>query len=180
MASADDIQRMLDDEPDRTRRVLYFAAMLSEEVGSGSLIIVGGSAIEVYTAGAYASGDTDVVGDQAGIEKALRKWGFKKDGMGWFRKGWPFFIQVVGREYSGSLEKTREVETPYGRVRLAAVEDLIVKRLASAMSTGAKSDYGDAVLLAKDFEGQIDWAYAVEMARLWQTSELLKQLRSQL
>jgi hypothetical protein len=180
MRTVDDVQRMLDSEPDRFRRGFYFAAMLSEAAGRDELVIVGGSAIEVYTAGAYASGDTDVVGNRDRVEAALKKWGFKKPGMGWIRDGWPFFIQFVGSKYTGSWARTRQLQTPYGRVRLAAVEDLIVKRLASAMSTGYQPDYRDAVLLASEFEGEIDWDYATETARRWHASELLERLRSEL
>ena len=61
MTSAEEVGRILADAYPAAR-VLYLAALLSKEAGSGSggLIVVGGSAVEIYTRGAYASADIDL------------------------------------------------------------------------------------------------------------------------
>jgi hypothetical protein len=45
---------------------------------------------------------------------------------------WGLAIDVVCDAYSGDPHPTTTISTPYGILRIAAVEDLFVKRLAAA------------------------------------------------
>jgi len=64
------------------RRILYFAALLRREAGLGpdDMVVVGGSAMEIYTEGAYVSGDIDICAPRDPTVSVLTAWGFKKPG----------------------------------------------------------------------------------------------------
>jgi hypothetical protein len=63
-------------------RTLYFGAVLAREarIVRGRLVIVGGSAIEIYTRGGYVSGDIDIVADRDRVRPVLEAWGFRHEG----------------------------------------------------------------------------------------------------
>ena len=63
MKSAAEVEGILGAELAPDRRLRTFAALLTADSGLGTsgLTVVGGSAIEIYTNGAYVSGDIDLV-----------------------------------------------------------------------------------------------------------------------
>jgi hypothetical protein len=68
------------------KRIRAFAALLAEQSGLGSerLVVVGGSALGIYTTGDYVSADVDLVAeDPRSVESVLVEWGFQKSGMYW-------------------------------------------------------------------------------------------------
>jgi len=71
MTTADDVEPMLAAESDSATRTLYLSAMLAVASGNLDIIVVGGSAIEVYGGGAYVSGDIDLVGPRAALARTL-------------------------------------------------------------------------------------------------------------
>jgi hypothetical protein len=159
-------------------KVLNFAALLGRETGLGeSLIVVGGSAIEIYTRGDYASGYIDIVGDRARITRALEAWDFVKGGRMWHRKDWGIAVDIVREEYRGDLQRTQVVGTEYGNVRLAAIEDVLAKRLISAKHWKRPEDFEHALLLATRYRDRIDWDYVGELARRDLATDILSELR---
>lgn len=84
-------------------------------------MIVGGSAIEIYTGGLYVSGGVDLVGERDALIHTLEQWGFRRDGRLWSRPDLQLWVDPVGRYNAGDARKLREVSTPYGSVRLASV-----------------------------------------------------------
>lgn len=173
---------MLALEKDPARRTLYVTAMLSAEakLKDRGLIVVGGSAIEIYTRGAYVSDDIDVVGERERILQVLRSWGFKKEGRIWYRKDWQVVFDVPSSEYHGDFYRTRVISTPYGSVRLAAVEDLLVSRLISCKYWRIPDDLDHAVLLASEYQDSIDWEYVEARARQEGVVGLLPDVRSRM
>jgi hypothetical protein len=162
-------------------RTLYFGAMLAREAGieDGRLIVVGGSAIEAYTRGGYVSADIDIVADRARLVPILESWGFRHEGRTWLQHEWKIAVDIVRDfdRYHGSLERTEIVQTPYGPVRLEAVEDAMVRRLISSRYWHLPRDFDLAVEVAATHAGDIDWSYAGEIAKLDGVSDLLAELR---
>ena len=69
------------EEPDRLTRNLIFVGLLTREVAQEGIrpVIVGGQAVEFYTAGGYATQDIELVArDTSGIGRVLERWGFRK------------------------------------------------------------------------------------------------------
>jgi hypothetical protein len=55
------------------------------------------------------------------------------------------------------MERTRLISTPFGGVRVEAVEDAMVRRLVSAKHREQPGDFGHALDVATAETGSIDW-----------------------
>jgi hypothetical protein len=165
----------------RAERLLWLAAMLRTETG-GPVVIVGGSAIEVYTSDAYVSGDLDLVGDRPRLIEALERWGFKKSGRLWAKSALEAWVDPVGPTYNGDEARLKDVLTPFGPVQLASVEDLIGKRLIEAKVWPGSSvwAFDQAMMLAAEFEEELDWDYTALVASREGASDLVPELRRRL
>jgi hypothetical protein len=146
-------------------RVAFLGALLASESKLGDrLHVVGGSAISVYTEGAYVSKDIDVVGPVRRISPVLRRWGFRqvdrKDRRYWARDDLGILIDIIDRaDYVGLAEGTRLEQTAYGPVRISAVEDLIVRRLVFAKRGRNRELLDQATLLWVRFGKELDQEY---------------------
>ncbi|HUA67574.1 MAG TPA: hypothetical protein VMA13_03410 [Candidatus Saccharimonadales bacterium] len=122
-------------EKDPTLKSLKMASLCSTlwaEYGV-ELVVVGGSAIEILTEGAYASGDLDL----CYTNKATLSLRQRQEVMGLLgAKGGPrnwevagMFVDVLGAAESFARTPFRRVQGPYGEVRLMKPEDLLVERV---------------------------------------------------
>jgi hypothetical protein len=159
-------------------KTLWFGAILASELGQ-DVVIVGGSAIEIYTSGWYVSGDIDLVGERNAIIKILERWEFLKSGRMWSRVDLGLWVDPVARDYTGDTRKLQEVATPYGRVKLASLEDLIAKRLieTKVWPRGGTELFDQALALANEYDGQIDWDYVTKVATRDLAGDLVPELR---
>ena len=175
---AGELGRILAKARDGGERNLWLGALLAKETAA-DVVIVGGSAIEVYTSGMFVSGDTDLVGDRRSIISALERWGFRRDGRLWSRPDLKLWVDPVGREYTGDARKLRVVSTPYGPVRLASVEDLIAKRLieVKVWPRASSEMFGQAVALAAEYEDDVDWNYVTAVTKREGANDLVTELR---
>ncbi len=176
MTTASDVGRVLANTEEKFNRTLYFAALLQAESGS-DIIIVGGSAIEIYTRGGYVSGDIDIRAERAKVQRVLAQWGFKDCGKIWARRDWGIAIDVVGDGYTGDPYRATVVSTPYGPVSIAVVEDLFVKRLASAKHWGVREALEEAELLWRDYSESMDVSYLDRQARYYGVEDILREFR---
>lgn len=142
-------------------------------------MIVGGSAIEVYTSGKYVSDDVDLVGNRKALIEILEEWGFSRKGWFWSRPELKLWVDPVGTHYAGDEARLGEVSTPYGPVHLAAVEDLIAKRLIGAKVWPRNSNqlFAQAVALATEYSGVIDWDYVSKLTKRDLADDLVLELR---
>jgi hypothetical protein len=177
MRTAKEVGSILAEISEEDRRILYFAALLRQAAGLGpdDLVVVGGSAIEVYTEGAYVSGDLDICAPRTPIAEVLRRWGFRQPGREWARMDWKIVLDVVGPRVSGSMPLSRVVETPYGAVRVGAVEDLIIGRLALVKYWNEPEEYRSAQLLS--VLPAVDWEYLASRAARENLAAELSRLR---
>src|SRR5687768_4589224 len=91
------------DSPARTAALAAWVQGLF--VGSPA-VLVGGSAVELYTSGAYVSGDLDFVGAvPAEVAARLRRAGFRKTGRHWVHERGRVFLEFP----ASRLEPTQEV-----------------------------------------------------------------------
>lgn len=166
--------------PSPTERRLRFAALLASTLRASEteFIVVGGSAIEFYTRGQYTTGDVDVVyTGRADVDEVLLDWHFVRQGRIWLNERLGVVLDFVKPPYTGDLARTQALETPYGSIRLAALEDLIVKRLASAKHWRRPHDTDHAQLLAVAYQDRIQWGYMERLAAEYDVEDLLAALR---
>ena len=164
----------------RYRKVRTFAALLGKESGLGAegLTIVGGSALEVYTEGDYASEDVDLVADsRERVERVLDSWGFLPEGKFWIHRDLRLWVEIVDGHYTGSRTRNRIVSTPYGEVRLASLEDIVWKRTIEARAWNRPTALEEARLLVRRYGARLDWAYIEEQGRDQGISGLVADLR---
>jgi hypothetical protein len=135
--------------------------------------------MEIYTVGRYTSGDIDIVSDERErLIRVLLHWEFKRPSRVFESTELGLVIDLVKPPYTGSVERTTLATTPFGPVRLAAIEDLLVKRLSSTGNWSRKSDLEHAKMLALQFADSLDWGYIEQYARVHSVLELAKQLRA--
>ena len=122
-------------EQDPTIKSLKMASLCSAlwaERGV-ELVVVGGSAIEILTEGAYASGDLDMCHVNAATlpvrqrQEIMGLLGAKGGPRNWQVAG--MFVDVLGPAESFARTPFRRVEAPYGEVLVMKPEDLLVERV---------------------------------------------------
>lgn len=121
-------------------------------------ILVGGAAVELYTTGAYTTGDVDLVGRvRPAVALELRNAGFERHGRHWVHESAQEFV-----EFPGSTLGPEEVATwallGGRRIRIISVEDLLVDRLGSWDYWQSSVDGANAYLLWRARHATIDRA----------------------
>jgi hypothetical protein len=175
------IQRALADitaETDPTLKHLKLASLVSSVFRERGieLVVVGGSAIEFYTEGAYTSGDVDLCIERSPGALTVR---LRQELMGQLRaeggpRSWRVagaYVDVLGSFENAARTPVRTIGGPFGNVVLSPVEELIVERV---LVSKYPQDYPPALECAKKLvaaalqrEVETDWN---EVRRLAQTS----------
>ena len=179
MTSPAGVRQVLLGEKLPYRRMRLFAALLSTESGLGvsGLAVVGGSAIEIYTSGDYVSGDIDLlVSDRRPAERLLKLWGFRDEGKLWTNSELRLYVDLMQAEPSGSKRLTRILQTKFGPIRLAAIEDLILKRLLEARYWAQRPALAQAMLLSRMYWDGLDHGYIDFVAKRDRIVDLVDQL----
>ena len=167
---------------DRATALSLFGSLLAKESGLNErLVVVGGSAIQIYTEGWYVSEDVDLVGDRTRIIPVLRRWGFvEREGRArrvyWFKESIGY-VDLVGTEDRSGLP-TQVVDSPSGPLRLAPVEALVIRRLVLHSRTGSEAYFEQAERLARLFPHSIDWEYVEVNAKYEKVLPVYRRLRN--
>ena len=173
----------LKQEQDLFKRRIQFIAFLTEKLKEEGVdaILVGGEAIDLYTAGNFATSDIDLlVTNRAVTEKLLNKFGFGKEGNGlWFNKDLNIVIQVIPEPYSGDPARLRKFRIKDFELRVAAPEDLIANRLYSKKfgKSNPQRDSEQAIALLKIFADSIDNTYLNKVAKRDNIEDVLAEAR---
>lgn len=130
-----ELESLLASFADPLERRLAFVALLTsgvEALGWPAPVIVGGHAVEFYTAGGYATVDIDLAGASEPVKQVLDEWGFDRQGRHWFDEELRLVVEVPGsRPGPDELEHVTRVRIGRLTVHIIGVEDLIVDRLAA-------------------------------------------------
>lgn len=179
MITYDEVTAELKKARSPTERRIHFAALLARagKVSIEEFIVVGGSAIEFYTSGQYTSGDIDIVSTApVSWAKILRAWKFEEQGRIWYSSALGIVVDFVKPPYTYDVTRTQVLVTPHGSLRVAAVEDLLVKRLISAKFWKIPGDIEHAKLLALAHGDRIDWVYVRDLAKRFDVADVLENL----
>ncbi len=182
MIAYETVKRIVLETEDPTERKVKFMALLTSalpKIGRRP-VLTGGSAIEVYLDGILRTGDMDVVYGVIALEKVLKAWRFGRGGglRSWANDELGLAVDMVGKELKGSYELVTTITTDYGPAIVIGVEDLIVKRLASAKFWKVPSDMEQAYLLAKAQGDRIDWVYVEGEAKKAGITDYLTKLKA--
>ena len=176
---ADKIRDALADitaEQDPTIKSLKMASLCSTlwaERGV-ELVVVGGSAIEILTEGAYASGDLDLChATKATLpvrerQEVMGLLGAKGGPRNWQVAG--MYVDVLGPVESFARTPYRRVQAPYGDVLVMKPEDLLVERVLVSVYPGGNQTARDcskkfiAVILGGDLA--VNWDEVRRLANL--------------
>ncbi|HET7693993.1 MAG TPA: hypothetical protein VFM44_12990 [Gemmatimonadota bacterium] len=94
-------------------------------------MLVGGAAVELYTGGAYKTGDFDFVGrvtDEA--TRSLEEAGFRKRGRHWVHEGAQIYIELPAPSFDRPV-RVDAIRMGEWTVILLSPEDVLVDRLAA-------------------------------------------------
>jgi predicted nucleotidyltransferase len=130
------------------------------------LVVVGGSAIEFYTEGAYTSGDVDlcVLSSREPLTVRLRQEIMGRLSAKGGPRSWEVgdaYIDILGSFENLARTAVRTIRAPFGSVKVSPVEELIVERV---LVSRYPQDYPPALdcakkILAAVLEGEVevDW-----------------------
>jgi len=123
-------------------------------------ILVGGSAVELYTRGMAKSIDLDLIADRTVIAPLLLKQGFKQEGR-------HFYKGRIDIEIPSDIFKERSVIVKYRgkKIRIVSVEDLIIDRLCACKFWDSVYDCEQAQMLIRAYKDRLDRQYLNERAR---------------
>lgn len=141
--------------PRRTAALVAWFQALYVALGEEPPVLVGGAAVELYTGGAYTTGDLDFVGVvPEAVAERLRAEGFSKEGRLWVHSG-DIYIELPGRALETDERKAR-LDVGDGFVELLSPEDLIVDRLAAWKFWRSEVDGVNAYLIYRAQRDRID------------------------
>lgn len=165
------------------RRILFVAILTGKlkEKGAGA-ILVGGEAIDLYTAGTFATSDIDlVINNKALTEKLLNRFGFSKEANGlWLSRELNIVVQVIPEPYIGDARKLRTFRVKDVELKVAAPEDLIRNRLYSLKfwKSNQQLDLEQSVSLLRIFSNELDDAYLDKIAKENDIEDVLVEART--
>jgi hypothetical protein len=138
-------------------------------------VLVGGGAVELYTAGAFVTGDIDLIGDIKRVADALEEMGFVREGRH-FVKG-KIFIEVVAPTTGARTDEIKIQEKDIeGMVRVISIEDLIIDRLCACKWWRSQTDCEQARYLIGVYLDRCDRRYLAERARKEEVDDMLKEI----
>lgn len=158
------------------------------------LVVVGGSAIEILTEGAYASGDLDMChASKATLPMAERQeimglLGAKGGPRNWQVAG--MYLDLLGPAESFARTPFRRIEAPYGSFLVMKPEDLLVERVLMTFYLGESQTARNCarILISVALRGEIamDWdevrrvANRPEYRNLPECVQLVKEIADEL
>lgn len=166
---------------DPLARRLAFVGLLSfacEGLGWPAPVVVGGNAVEFYTAGDYATADIDLAGASEPVALVLGEWGFEREGRHFYDQELNLVLEVPGgRLAPEQLAHAAAVRIAGVTAYVLGVEDLIVDRLAACVFwKDEESCVWARVMLTGEYD--IDRQYLEERAAAEDVVDMLRELES--
>lgn len=153
------------------QKLLLFGSWLTKEMkkkGAKPPIIVGGSALEIYTFGHYTSGDIDLVAPREWVKEILLSSGyFREEGRYFISEKLGLFVEVPDEHLAGDINRVRSIKVPETgeEVFLIGLEDLIIDRLLACVFWKSEEDCLMAEVIIRKYRKEIDLKYLVEKAK---------------
>lgn len=128
-------------------------------------IIVGGTAVEFYTLGQYATMDIDFVGDTNDeMKRIMEELGFERQGRFWQIPGTDIMVEFPSAKLDGAMDRVQPVEYKGKCAYFIGLEDLILNRVQEAEHWNYSGSEEWAVNLMVSHYEDIDWSYCHKKA----------------
>lgn len=145
----------LDEGPRRTAALVGWLQSLFDEAET-TPVLVGGAAVELYTHGAYTTGDIDLVGTVTpGAVRALAAAGFERHGRHWIHEPAQVFVEFPASALDPE-EASSWLEFASQKILIVSAEDLLVDRLGAWEYWQSSVDAMNALLLWRAHKERLD------------------------
>lgn len=161
------------------KRLAFIGLLTRACVGRGwqPPVIVGGQAVEFYSAGGYATVDIDLVSASEPLDEILPGWGFERHGRHWVRADLGLIVEAPGSRLApGQRNRLTEVEVAGTSAYVLGLEDVIVDRLAACVHWSSNNDCRWAAVLLGAHIAALDLDYLRAQAREAEVTARLEQL----
>ena len=129
--------------PPLERRLAFVARLTTacQDRGWPPPVIVGGHAVEFYSAGGYATVDIDVVSASEPLDEILGSWGFERRGRHWIREDLGLVAEAPSSRLApGQRDHLTQVQVAGATAYVLGLEDVIVDRLAACVHWSSEND----------------------------------------
>lgn len=142
---------------------------------ANELVIVGGSAVEFYTAASYMTKDIDFIAkDDFQIAKIMTSLGFSiGEGYTWFHPDTSVVVEFPKPPLLGDISRVTEVKTEYGVAEIIGVEDIILDRLKGREFWQDNNEIPE-MMIYSHYES-IDFVYLRKQAEYELVSDVLEK-----
>ena len=159
------------------RRLAFVARLTTacEDRGWLPPVIVGGHAVEFYSAGGYATVDIDVVSASEPLDEILGSWGFERRGRHWVREDLALVVEAPSSRLAPEQrDRLTEVRVAGSSAYVLGLEDVIADRLAACVRWSSENDCRWAEVLAFAHEDELDVDYLRRQATEMDVAERLE------
>jgi hypothetical protein len=166
----------MDPGPARTAAlVAWFQGLFGER--SEAPVLVGGAAVELYTNGAYVTGDLDFVGFMTDTVSArLQTEGFRRQGRHWVHREGGIFIEMPAQMFDRAV-RVDSIEIGELSIRVLSPEDVLVDRLAAWKFWRSSLSGVNAYLIWNDRGSEMDSEWLERLAGMEGVEDALVKLR---
>ena len=154
-AFAPEFERAMRATPPGERKFVLVGILNRHLRGRRKAVLVGGAAVELYTAGAYVTGDVDLVAEREEVVSLLEGAGFQRMDRLFFREDLELAVDIVGSTLRPGVRITTLTVGGY-EVQVVSVEDAIVDRLLAAKFWKSRTDWEQAGLLWEAHGADVD------------------------
>ncbi|MHB8170745.1 MAG: DUF6036 family nucleotidyltransferase [Thermincolia bacterium] len=172
---------------DPQQKLLRFMAYLTNNVRNINPlltpVIVGGSAVFIYTFGGHLTYDIDlVVTDRQAVTEVLSRMGFQQgaDIRHWYHDDLDMAIEIPDDVLAGDNDKITIIEIDNSEVYVIGIEDLLIDRLCAAKHWKSGRDEAQSLSLLELYSDEIDMNYLEERARAEEVLDKLDEVRKKL
>ncbi len=149
-------------------RKLYFMGLLTQEAEKRKVrpIVVGGSAVDIYTEGIYPSHDIDLVSNRKIIGEILENvFNFKPSGRHWINEQIGLAVEIPGSSLAGEKNKVTVIRIENLKVYVIGFEDLIIDRLNACVHWKSETDCDQARYIIRYYRNRLDFGYLEKKAK---------------
>jgi hypothetical protein len=163
--------------PEGVSRTAALVAWVQSLFAPGSEpVLVGGAAVELYTGGAYTTGDLDFVGTvPPAVENVLTRSGFRKQGRHWLQETVQLYLEFPSSSLHEGERAVRRASEGHS-ILVVSPEDLIAERLAAWCHWRSSVDGVNAWLVFKATRASLDLRRLRRQARLRDADGALRAL----